>query len=122
VPSDAAIVSVPVRVPAAAGRKVTLTAQVPPAAMLVPQLFVWAKSPVTAIDVIAAEVPALLLTSTLCGGLVVPVVWAPNARAVGLAVTPTGGGKFGFGHGPQKVVCQPELPPPSMIVKGTPQL
>lgn len=38
------IVSDAVRVPAAVGRNVTLIVQLDPAARLVPQLFVWAKS------------------------------------------------------------------------------
>ena len=55
------IVSVPVRLPAAVGVKVMEMVQPAFAATLVPQLFVWPKSPDAAIDVMAsAAVPELV--------------------------------------------------------------
>jgi hypothetical protein len=94
-------VSVPLREPAAAGLNVTVTVQDPPAAMLVPQVLVCEKSPVIVTDDTAAAVEPLLETVTVCGALVVPVVCEPKLSAVGDAETPTGGGGFGAGHGPQ---------------------
>ena len=63
------IVTVPVRVPAAVGLKVTLMAQLPPAATELPQLSVSAKSPLTAMLVMARlTVPALVRVED-CAGL-----------------------------------------------------
>ncbi len=50
------MVSVPVRVPAAVGVKVTLTVQLELAATLVPQLLVCAKSPLACIALMEIEV------------------------------------------------------------------
>jgi hypothetical protein len=85
-------VSVPVREPAAAGVNVTVTVQDPPAGMLVPQVFVCAKSPVTVTEDTAAALEPLFETVTVCGALVVPVDCEPKLSAVGDAETPTGGG------------------------------
>ncbi len=81
------IVSVPARFPVAVGIKVTATVQVAPAATLVPQLLVWAKSPEAAIEVMASAAVPVLLTVTACAVLVVPVVWDAKVRLVGESVT-----------------------------------
>jgi len=70
------ILSVPVRVPAAAGEKVTLMVQLAPPATLPPQLSVSANSEafvplVATLEMIKAELPVLLNVST-CAALVVP--------------------------------------------------
>jgi hypothetical protein len=55
------IVSVPVRLPAAVGVKVTEAVQPAPAARLAPHVFVSAKSPEAAIDaIVSAAVPELV--------------------------------------------------------------
>jgi len=76
------IVSVPLRVPATVGVKVTLKAQLAPgasAAGSVPQVFVWAKSPpfVPAIVIpVMVKAPSPLFVSVTCwGGLVVLIGW-----------------------------------------------
>ena len=66
------IVSVPVRVPVAVGLKVTLMVQLPPAATELPQLSVSAKSPLTAMLLMARlTVPPLVRVAALAV-LVVP--------------------------------------------------
>src|SRR5919204_4785553 len=80
------MVSVPVRVPEAVGRKVTLTVHEPPAAMLL-QLFVWAKSPVTDTPETEAVALPVLVTVTACAALVVLTGWLPNVSEVGLALS-----------------------------------
>jgi hypothetical protein len=85
-------VSVPVREPATVGLNFTVTVQDPPAAMLVPQVLVCEKSPVIVTDDTAAAVEPLFETVTVCSALVVPVVCDPKLSAVGVALTPTGGG------------------------------
>src|SRR5229473_7342641 len=69
------IVREPVRVPAVVGVNVTLKVQLAPAARLVPQLFVCAKSPLTAIELIDAGAFPVLCTVTACAALVVPTFW-----------------------------------------------
>lgn len=77
------IVSVPVRVPVAVGANVTDTAQLDPPATLAPQVFVSAKSPDAAMDVIDnADTPGLLIV-TVWGALVVPVFCGAKFRLVG---------------------------------------
>ena len=78
-------VSVPLRDPLAVGAKVTFTAQVAPAARLVPQLFVCAKSPLVAIEVIDADAVPVFFTVTACGALVVPTFWFAKVRLDGVA-------------------------------------
>jgi hypothetical protein len=95
------MVSVPVRDPLAAGEKVTLTAQLAPAAMVVPQLFVCAKSPVVEIDVTVTLLVPSFETVTARAALVVPTVCEPKSSAVGVVETPTGGGGEGVGQAPQ---------------------
>jgi hypothetical protein len=81
------IVSVPARLPAAVGVKITEIKQLAPAATLVAQVFVSAKSPEAAIDVIArAEVPELV-SIIVCGALAVPSVCEANVRLFGKSVT-----------------------------------
>ena len=65
--------TVPFRVPAAVGVKVTLTWQPAPGARLGPQLLVWAKSPVIAIELIVRGPVPILLTENEVAGLVVPI-------------------------------------------------
>jgi hypothetical protein len=73
------IVSVPARVPVAAGVNVKLIMQDAPAVTDVPQLFVCAKSPafvpVMAILVMPNAAFPVLLNVTACAALVVPTVW-----------------------------------------------
>src|SRR6266404_9505581 len=65
-------VSTPVRDPVAEGLKVTLRAQLAPVPRLVPQLFVWAKSPLAAIlEMLRAALP-LFVRVTARAELVVP--------------------------------------------------
>ena len=81
------IVRVPVRVPPEVGVKVTAIAQFAPAATLVPQVLVSAKSPVAAMDVrLKAPVP-LLVSVTDCAVLVEPVFCEAKVRLVGASVT-----------------------------------
>ena len=66
-------VTEPVRLPAAVGVNITLIVHVAPAARLEPQVFVWAKSPVTAmlVKVSAAVLP--FVSVTVCAAEVVPL-------------------------------------------------
>jgi len=66
-----AIDSVPLREPVAVGVNVTLIVQLDPAARLVPQVFVCAKSPVTVTPVIVRLAVPLLLRVTALAVLVV---------------------------------------------------
>ena len=68
------IVTVPVRVPAAVGLKVTLMVQLPPAATEPPQVLVWAKSPVAPMLVIVKAVLPVLVRVEVRAALVVPTV------------------------------------------------
>jgi hypothetical protein len=79
--------SVPVRVPDAVGRNVTLTVQDAPAAIDVPQVLLCAKSPVT--ETLAAEAVALpvFVTVTACAALVVFTAWLANVSEEGLALS-----------------------------------
>ena len=122
------MVSVPVRLPAAVGANRTATVHDAPAARLLPQVLVWLKSPDVLTVVIGAAAVPVLVTVTFCAALVVPVAWDPNPSALGLTVTldPFSGrygGKAGLvmfwqADDPK----MPELPPPSVRVKPTPQL
>ena len=68
------IVTAPVRAPAAVGVKVTLMAQLAPAASDAPQLLLWAKSPLAAMPVIVRAALPVLLRVKDCGLLVLPMV------------------------------------------------
>lgn len=61
----------PVRLPVALGWKVMLMVQFAPAARLLPQLFVWAKSPVTVMLLMASAAVPLLVRVAICATLVV---------------------------------------------------
>jgi hypothetical protein len=65
-------VTVPLRDPVVVGLKVTVIGQLAPAARVVPQVLVWAKSPLAVIDVIVSSSVPVLLSVTVCGVLVVP--------------------------------------------------
>ena len=98
------IVIVPVRWFSALGVKVTLIVQLALVATELPQVLLWAKSPLAAMLVIESAAFPVLLSVTLCGALVVFTAWAPKVRLVGERLT---AGRF--------VVCwlEPlELPPP----------
>jgi hypothetical protein len=81
----------PLRVPAAAGSKVTLMVQVALAAKDAGHVLVWAKSPAfVPVRVISAIVNAalpLLVSVTLCAALVVPAACEANVKLVGASVT-----------------------------------
>ena len=74
--------SVPVRVPAAAGEKVTLILQLLPALRDAPQLFVCAKSPLAEMPEMARAAVPLLERVTGCEALVVPKAWGPKFKLV----------------------------------------
>jgi hypothetical protein len=80
-------VNIPVRVPAADGVKVTEIVQLAPAARLVPQVWVWAKSPEAAIEtIVRAAVPEFVRVN-VCPALVVPTVEEAKVRLVGVRLT-----------------------------------
>jgi hypothetical protein len=81
---DALIVRFPAREPAAVGVNATATVQDAPAAMPLPQVFVWLKSPLVAIDVTGAAPVPVLVIETVCDALDEPVATEPNERALGL--------------------------------------
>ena len=66
-------VTEPDRVPMAVGVKVALIVQLEPAASVVPQLFVWAKSPETVIAEIDSGAEPVFESVALCAALVVPI-------------------------------------------------
>ena len=79
------------RLPLAAGVKVTLMAQLDPAATETPQLFVCAKSvglaPATAkLEIVSAAFPVFLSVTT-CTLLVVVTAWFAKVTLVGVSVT-----------------------------------
>src|SRR2546429_7618317 len=77
------MVIAPVRVPVAVGVKVTLMAQLAPAATDVPQVLVCMKSPLaTMLVTLSATVP-VLVSVTDCATLVVLRFWLPNVRLLG---------------------------------------
>jgi len=73
---------VPLRTPAAVGLKVTLIVQLAPALRAVPQLFVWEKSPLAAMLLIANPALPLLVKVTACAVLVDVTSWPLNVRLV----------------------------------------
>src|SRR5438552_3136691 len=77
------IASVPASGPAAVGVKVTLMAQLPPAATLDPQVLVSAKLPVTVMPEIAKGADAEFVRVAVSEGLVVPIPWLPRLRLDG---------------------------------------
>src|ERR1700722_4850982 len=73
----------PLREPSVVGLNVTLTAQLAPAATVVPQVLVWAKSPVTWIlDICSSAVPDELSIVIDCGLLTLFKTWLPNVKLV----------------------------------------
>jgi len=109
------MVSEPLRVPDAVGRKLTLTVHDAPIAMEVPQVFVWRKSPVTETPETAATAVPVLVTVTACAALVVLSAWLAKVSEVSLTLVMTA------------VSVLPELPTvtespdakPSLWVTGT---
>ena len=84
------MLSVPLLLPAAAGVKVTLIAQLAPAATVLPQLLVWAKSPFAVTLVKLSAAPPVLVSATACAALVVPTVWLPKLTLDGDKLTAAG--------------------------------
>lgn len=75
--------SVPVRVPPAAGLKVTLMAQCVPAVRLAPQVLVCAKSPLAEIEEMFRVAFPEFVSVTAWLALVVPCAWLANVKLVG---------------------------------------
>jgi hypothetical protein len=124
---EAVTVRLPVRDPDAVGVNLTLTVQDEPAAMLPPQVLVWLKSPEVLTAVTGAEALPLLVTVTAWVGLDAPVATEPKPTAVGLTeirdpLSGRYGGKVGVMVAHEVAPKTPELPPPSVSVKPTPQL
>jgi hypothetical protein len=78
-------VTEPVRDPAAVGVNVTLIVQLAPTARLVPQLFVCAKSPLAAMELIVAAAVPLLDSVVACDAVVDPTTVLANDRLAGEA-------------------------------------
>ena len=65
-----------------------LTAQLPPPATLLVQLFVWENSLVElTLEIKSAALPTSC-TTTVCGGLVVPTAWGAKVKDAGVKLTP----------------------------------
>jgi hypothetical protein len=74
------IVTIPVRDPAAVGVNVIEIVQLPRAATELPQVLVWAKSPVMVMLPTLKTTDELLLTVTDFAALVIPTATLPNER------------------------------------------
>jgi len=88
--ASSVMVKVPVRVPAAVGVKVTLIVQFALAANVagsVPHVFVSAKSPDAAIEMIVRGAVPVFVSVTVCAALVVFSAWLPKVRVVGASIT-----------------------------------
>jgi hypothetical protein len=81
------IINDPVRLPATVGVKITEIMQAVPTATFVPQVFVWAKSPDAAIDVMVSGAVPELFSVTICAALLVLSVCKAKVRLVGERVT-----------------------------------
>jgi len=81
--AESVMVRVPVRVPTAAGAKVTLMLQVAPPARELPQLLVRVKSPVTCMLLMLAALLLVLLSVTTLLGLLEPTVWLAKVNEEG---------------------------------------
>ena len=85
--AESAIVMVAVLVPVAAALKVTLIAQLTPAAKLDPQSLVWAKSvalaPATVMLVTLNAALPELVRVIVCAVVVAPTPWLEKVRAMG---------------------------------------
>jgi hypothetical protein len=79
----------PVRVPVVVGVNVTVSVQLPPAASVLEQLLVCAKSPVAAPIESGVATAPVFFTVTFWLGLVVPTVCEVNVKLVGDGVTMT---------------------------------
>jgi len=79
-------VTVPVREPRAVGVNVTFTAQLAPTASEVPQVLVWAKSPLTGTPVIVTGRSPELVNVIACAALVVFSRAAAKVNEAGEAV------------------------------------
>src|SRR2546426_151937 len=82
------IVSVPARFPPAAGGNVTLIVQLAPAATLLPQVLVCAKSLLTAMLAMVSVAFRLLVRVTAWAALVVPTAWLANVKLAGGRAAP----------------------------------
>src|SRR6266581_1476618 len=90
-PALSVTVSVPVRAPTAVGANVTLMVQFALAASVpgsVPHVFVCAKSPEVAIELMVNPAVPVFVSVTIFAALVVVSNWPPNARVVGANPTP----------------------------------
>ena len=79
----------PVRVPVVVGVNVTVSVQLPPAANVLVQLLVWAKSPVAAPMESVVDAVPVFFTVTVWLGLVVPTVCELNVKLEGVSVIVT---------------------------------
>src|SRR5205807_634490 len=70
----------PVLKPVAVGLKVTLTVQLAPAVTLLPQLLVWAKSPLATMLAMFNTAVPLLVSMDVWDGLVVPMSRLPKIK------------------------------------------
>jgi hypothetical protein len=87
-PALSATETFPLRVPTPAGVNEMLTAQLPPPATLLVQLFVWENSLVElTLEIKSAALPTSC-TTTVCGGLVVPTAWGAKVKDAGVKLTP----------------------------------
>ena len=77
------MLSVPVSGPVEAGVKVTLMAQLLPAARLEPQVLVSAKLPLAVIELMVSAAVPVFERVTVCAALVVPCSWLPKLRLTG---------------------------------------
>src|SRR5580704_9038262 len=85
-PALSVTVIAPLRVPVAVGVNVTLIVQEPPTATMLPQLFVWLKSPVATILEILRDALPVLFSVSAWAALVVPTAVPPPA-ATNVAIT-----------------------------------
>jgi hypothetical protein len=83
------------------GLNVTLMAQLAPTERVPPQVFVSAKSPLEAIDVMFNTAAPVLVSVTNCGALVVVTICVPKVRVEGKRVTAAAGTPFPL----SRIVC-----------------
>jgi len=77
----------PVLVPVAIGVKITEIVQLDPALMLLPHVFVWLKSPLATMLLIASVAAPELVRMTLWALLLVPTCWEAKVTLGGESVT-----------------------------------
>ena len=80
------MVTAPLRAPGAVGVKVTLMVQLAPAAIVAPQVLLWAKSPLGAMLEMSKGAVPLLVSVIAWALLVLPTGWA-KLRVVGESAT-----------------------------------